>query len=63
MTAIGVVSHFFGQFLRFRQGGGTMFCSRNQWKATKFPRDKFHDSNSKAGGVLMHSKVREQFLS
>jgi len=34
-----------------------MFCSRNQWKATKFPRDKFHDSNSKAGGVLMHSKM------
>jgi tyrosyl-DNA phosphodiesterase 1 len=34
-----------------------MFCSPNQWRATKFPRDKFYDSKSKAGGVLMHSKV------
>lgn len=35
-----------------------MFCSPNQWKGAKFPRDKFYDSKSKAGGVLMHSKVR-----
>jgi len=38
-------------------GGGTMFCSPNQWRATRFPRDKFHDSKSKAGSVLMHSKM------
>ena len=35
-----------------------MFCAPNQWRAAKFPRDKFYDSKSKAGGVLMHSKVR-----
>jgi len=40
-----------------------MFCSPNQWKATKFPRDKFYDSKSKAGGVLMHSKVRYIIVS
>jgi hypothetical protein len=34
-----------------------MFCSPNQWRATKFPRDKFYDSKSKGGAVLMHSKV------
>ena len=35
-----------------------MFCRRDQWKAPNFPRQVFHDSNSKAGRVLMHSKVR-----
>ncbi|KIM82075.1 hypothetical protein PILCRDRAFT_786360 [Piloderma croceum F 1598] len=39
-----------------KPGRGTMFCSPNQWRATKFPRDKFYDSKSKAGGMLMHSK-------
>ncbi|KNZ71939.1 hypothetical protein J132_05214 [Termitomyces sp. J132] len=39
------------------QGGGTLFCRRRQWAATKFPRDHFHDSRSKGGPVLMHSKV------
>lgn len=38
-------------------GGGTMFCRREQWSAPKFPRDHFHDSKSKAGRVLMHSKM------
>ncbi|KAL4252985.1 tyrosyl-DNA phosphodiesterase family protein [Abortiporus biennis] len=49
-------------------GGGTMFCRRNQWEGTKFPRDLFHDSKSKRGKVLMHSKMilgvfRESALS
>lgn len=34
-----------------------MFCRRNQWESAKFPRELFHDSKSKRGGVLMHSKV------
>ncbi|OCH86596.1 phospholipase D/nuclease [Obba rivulosa] len=38
-------------------GGGTMFCRKNQWEAPKFPRELFHDSNSKRGKVLMHSKM------
>ncbi|EMD34993.1 hypothetical protein CERSUDRAFT_54191, partial [Gelatoporia subvermispora B] len=38
-------------------GGGTMFCRRNQWDAPKFPKELFHDSNSKRGKVLMHSKM------
>ncbi|KAH7927597.1 phospholipase D/nuclease [Leucogyrophana mollusca] len=43
--------------LNLSQGGGTMFCRRNQWEATKFPKELFHDSNSTAGGVLMHTKM------
>jgi tyrosyl-DNA phosphodiesterase 1 len=39
-----------------------MFCSPNQWRATKFPRDKFYDSKSRGGGVLMHSKVSRLFI-
>ncbi|CAL1698599.1 unnamed protein product [Somion occarium] len=39
------------------QGGGTMFCRRSQWEGAKFPRTLFHDSRSKSGGVLMHSKM------
>ncbi|KZS89546.1 phospholipase D/nuclease [Sistotremastrum niveocremeum HHB9708] len=38
-------------------GGGTMFCRRSQWSGAKFPRELFHDSNSKRGGILMHSKM------
>ncbi|KAI0341097.1 phospholipase D/nuclease [Trametopsis cervina] len=38
-------------------GGGTMFCRRNQWEAAKFPRELFYDSRSKRGRVLMHSKM------
>ncbi len=41
----------------FHQGGGTIFCRRRQWAAKNFPRDKFYESKSKAGPVLMHSKV------
>jgi hypothetical protein len=39
------------------RGGGTIFCRRSQWEGTRFPRELFHDSRSKRGGVLMHSKV------
>ncbi|KAF8513970.1 tyrosyl-DNA phosphodiesterase-domain-containing protein [Gautieria morchelliformis] len=38
-------------------GAGTMFCQRRQWNGPKFPRQLFHDSNSKRGPVLMHSKM------
>lgn len=38
-------------------GGGTMFCKAAYWQGANFPRDLFHDSNSKRGGVLMHTKV------
>ncbi|KZT19086.1 phospholipase D/nuclease [Neolentinus lepideus HHB14362 ss-1] len=38
-------------------GGGTMFCRRNQWDGAKFPRELFHDSRSQRGGVLMHTKM------
>jgi tyrosyl-DNA phosphodiesterase 1 len=39
-------------------GGGTMFCRKNTWEAAKFPRNLFHESRSRRGRVLMHSKVR-----
>ncbi|KAG2127426.1 hypothetical protein BD769DRAFT_1460497 [Suillus cothurnatus] len=39
------------------QGGGTMFCCTNQWEASKFPQELFHDSNSTGGRVLMHTKM------
>ncbi|RDB17512.1 Tyrosyl-DNA phosphodiesterase 1 [Hypsizygus marmoreus] len=39
------------------QGGGTIFCRRKQWASKNFPRDHFYDSKSKAGPVLMHSKM------
>ena len=38
-------------------GGGTMFCRKTQWGGANFPKDLFHDSNSKRGKVLMHTKV------
>ncbi|KAH9851198.1 phospholipase D/nuclease [Lenzites betulinus] len=38
-------------------GGGTMFCRRKQWEATNFPRELFHQTRSKRGRVLMHSKM------
>jgi len=34
-----------------------MFCRKAQWEAEKFPRELFHDSKSKRGRVLMHSKM------
>ncbi|TFY63635.1 hypothetical protein EVJ58_g3136 [Rhodofomes roseus] len=44
-------------FPTLQYGGGTMFCRRNQWEAAKFPRELFHQSRSKRGRVLMHSKM------
>ncbi|KAI0350558.1 phospholipase D/nuclease [Trametes cingulata] len=38
-------------------GGGTMFCRRKQWEAANFPRELFHQTRSKRGPVLMHSKM------
>lgn len=38
-------------------GGGTMFFKRTDWSSGGFPRELFHDSKSKRGGVLMHSKM------
>jgi len=38
-------------------GGGTMFCLRKTWQAASFPKELFHDSNSKRGGILMHTKM------
>ena len=34
-----------------------MFFKKADWASDKFPRELFHDSKSKRGGVLMHSKV------
>jgi tyrosyl-DNA phosphodiesterase 1 len=34
-----------------------MFFKRTDWASGGFPRELFHDSKSKRGGVLMHSKV------
>lgn len=34
-----------------------MFFKRADWASNGFPRQLFHDSKSKRGGVLMHSKV------
>ena len=39
------------------QGAGTMFCRERQWNASTFPKDRFHDANSKRGGVMMHTKA------
>ncbi|KDQ19959.1 hypothetical protein BOTBODRAFT_152571 [Botryobasidium botryosum FD-172 SS1] len=38
-------------------GGGTMFCQKKQWDGKNLPRELFSDSNSKRGGILMHSKM------
>ncbi|EJF61409.1 phospholipase D/nuclease [Dichomitus squalens LYAD-421 SS1] len=38
-------------------GGGTMFCRRKQWEGKNFPRELFHQTRSKRGRVLMHSKM------
>ena len=35
-----------------------MFCRRNQWEGKNFPRELFHQTRSKRGRVLMHSKAR-----
>ncbi|KAL0058705.1 hypothetical protein AAF712_014616 [Marasmius tenuissimus] len=39
------------------RGGGTNFCTRKQWEGTNFPRHLFHDSRSRAGPTLMHTKT------
>ncbi|KAJ3828366.1 tyrosyl-DNA phosphodiesterase-domain-containing protein [Lentinula raphanica] len=39
------------------RGGGNLFLRRSQWDAPKFPRQIFHDSRSKAGDTLMHTKM------
>ncbi|KAI3619979.1 tyrosyl-dna phosphodiesterase domain protein [Moniliophthora roreri] len=38
-------------------GGGTNFCQRKQWEGKNFPRELFHDSKSRAGKTLMHTKT------
>ncbi|TFK73058.1 phospholipase D/nuclease [Pluteus cervinus] len=38
-------------------GGGTLFCRRRQWSAKNYPKDRFYNTKSKAGAVLMHSKM------
>ncbi|KAK0205913.1 tyrosyl-DNA phosphodiesterase-domain-containing protein [Desarmillaria ectypa] len=45
------------------RGGGTMFCRKAQWSGKSFPRDKFYDSRSRAGKVLMHTKMIIGLLS
>ncbi|KAK0490374.1 tyrosyl-DNA phosphodiesterase-domain-containing protein [Armillaria novae-zelandiae] len=45
------------------QGGGTMFCRKAQWSGKYFPRDRFYDSKSRAGKVLMHTKMIIGLLS
>lgn len=45
------------------QGGGTMFCRKAQWSGKNFPRDRFYDSKSCAGKVLMHTKMIIGLLS
>ncbi|KAK0231472.1 tyrosyl-DNA phosphodiesterase-domain-containing protein [Armillaria fumosa] len=45
------------------QGGGTMFCRKAQWSGKNFPRDRFYDSKSLAGPVLMHTKMIIGLLS
>uniref|UniRef100_A0A8H7XX75 Phospholipase D/nuclease n=1 Tax=Psilocybe cubensis TaxID=181762 RepID=A0A8H7XX75_PSICU len=39
------------------KGGGTIFCRRKQYGSKNFPRSNLYDSKSKAGPVLMHSKM------
>ncbi|KAJ3732045.1 tyrosyl-DNA phosphodiesterase-domain-containing protein [Lentinula guzmanii] len=45
------------------RGGGNLFCKRSQWEARKFPRQLFHDSRSKAGNTLMHTKMIVSIIS
>ncbi|KAJ6621511.1 tyrosyl-DNA phosphodiesterase I [Mycena sp. CBHHK59/15] len=40
-----------------QHGSGSLFCKRKQWDAKNFPRDHFYDSKSRAGRVLMHTKM------
>ncbi|KAJ7230370.1 tyrosyl-DNA phosphodiesterase-domain-containing protein [Mycena pura] len=38
-------------------GADSLFCTRKKWEAKNFPRLAFHDSRSRAGPVLMHTKM------
>ncbi|KAJ7114050.1 hypothetical protein C8R44DRAFT_796164 [Mycena epipterygia] len=38
-------------------GSRSLFCTRDKWGGTNFPRAAFHDSKSRAGRVLMHTKM------
>jgi len=38
-------------------GGGTMFFRRSDWSSADYPKELFHDSKSKRGKILMHSKM------
>jgi tyrosyl-DNA phosphodiesterase-1 len=40
-----------------------MFFKRADWASNGFPRELFHNSKSKRGGVLMHYKVCLSMLS
>ncbi|KAF8182897.1 tyrosyl-DNA phosphodiesterase-domain-containing protein [Pholiota molesta] len=51
------VKIIFPQKQQCKKGGGTIFCRRKQWAGKNFPRTHFYDSRSKAGPVLMHSKM------
>ena len=39
------------------QGGGTIFCKKAYWELSTFPRQIFHESRSRRGPVLLHSKM------
>ncbi|KAJ7147676.1 hypothetical protein C8R43DRAFT_1010422 [Mycena crocata] len=38
-------------------GANSLFCVRKKWEGKGFPRAAFHDSKSRAGRVLMHTKM------
>ncbi|KAJ7483429.1 tyrosyl-DNA phosphodiesterase-domain-containing protein [Mycena latifolia] len=38
-------------------GARSLFCTRKKWDGTPFPRSAFYDSKSRAGRVLMHTKM------
>ncbi|KAJ7691949.1 tyrosyl-DNA phosphodiesterase-domain-containing protein [Mycena rosella] len=46
-----------------QHGARSLFCTRKKWDGTTFPRAAFHDSESRAGRVLMHTKVIVHFLA
>ncbi|KAJ6465209.1 tyrosyl-DNA phosphodiesterase-domain-containing protein [Mycena vitilis] len=38
-------------------GSDSLFCTRQKWEGGNFPTEAFHDSKSRAGPVLMHTKM------
>ncbi|KAJ7654592.1 tyrosyl-DNA phosphodiesterase-domain-containing protein [Mycena polygramma] len=38
-------------------GSDSLFCTRKKWDGGTFPTEAFHDSKSRAGPVLMHTKM------